>query len=355
MIEDIYQETRENMGKSIEDLNREFKKVRTGRASLSILDGIRVNYYGTPTPLNQMATLAVPESRLITIQPWDVSGIKEIEKAILKSDLGLTPSSDGKIVRIAIPPLTEERRKELVRVINKMSEEHKVAVRNIRRDANEMLKELKKEGDISEDEAFKAQDQVQKITDDHINLVEQALLWLAFSFYIKKRLVPFCVFVLFAASFKMTPTFFIILVLLSDDKNKYKLFVGSAGAFLTYLLIQYVILPDYFTGFVRNALAVVGESGRVVPSTLKFLGDIFKICPYIAIFSEHLVRSFNNIVFFRNGTIIVYSIFGNHIEPSVNQFLCLLNVTIIDQTFPCHHLVWRPSIGIIPLSCRALC
>jgi len=173
MIEDIYQETRENMGKSVEDLKREFKKVRTGRASLSILDGIRVNYYGTPTPLNQMATLAVPESRLITIQPWDVSGIKEIEKAILKSDLGLTPSSDGKIVRIAIPPLTEERRKELVRVINKMSEEHKVAVRNIRRDSNEMLKDLKKEGDISEDEAFKAQDQVQKITDDHINLVEQ--------------------------------------------------------------------------------------------------------------------------------------------------------------------------------------
>lgn len=173
MIEDIYQETRENMGKSVDDLKREFKRVRTGRASLSILDGIRVNYYGTPTPLNQMATLAVPESRLITIQPWDVSGIKEIEKAILKSDLGLTPSSDGKIVRIAIPPLTEERRKELVKVINKVSEEHKVAVRNIRRDANEMLKDLKKEGDISEDEAFKAQDQVQKITDDHINLVEQ--------------------------------------------------------------------------------------------------------------------------------------------------------------------------------------
>ena len=173
MIEDIYQETRENMGKSVDDLKREFKRVRTGRASLSILDGIRVNYYGTPTPLNQMATLAVPESRLITIQPWDVSGIKEIEKAILKSDLGLTPSSDGKIVRIAIPPLTEERRKGLVRVINKVSEEHKVAVRNIRRDANEMLKDLKKEGDISEDEAFKAQDQVQKITDDFINLVEQ--------------------------------------------------------------------------------------------------------------------------------------------------------------------------------------
>lgn len=173
MIEDIYQETRANMGKSIDDLKREFKRVRTGRASLSILDGIRVNYYGTPTPLNQMATLAVPESRLITIQPWDVSAIKEIEKAIMKSDLGLTPSSDGKIVRIAIPPLTEERRKDLVKVVNKMSEEHKVAVRNVRRDANEMLKDLKKEGDISEDEAFKAQDQVQKITDDHIKLVDQ--------------------------------------------------------------------------------------------------------------------------------------------------------------------------------------
>lgn len=173
MIEDIYQETRANMGKSIDDLKREFKRVRTGRASLSILDGIRVNYYGTPTPLNQMATLAVPESRLITIQPWDVSAIKEIEKAIMKSDLGLTPSSDGKIVRIAIPPLTEERRKDLVKVVNKMSEDHKVAVRNVRRDANEMLKELKKEGDISEDEAFRAQDQVQKITDDHIKLVDQ--------------------------------------------------------------------------------------------------------------------------------------------------------------------------------------
>ncbi|MFZ0612393.1 MAG: ribosome recycling factor [Desulfobacterales bacterium] len=173
MIEDIYQETRANMGKSIDDLKREFKRVRTGRASLSILDGIRVNYYGTPTPLNQMATLAVPESRLITIQPWDVSAIKEIEKAIMKSDLGLTPSSDGKIVRIAIPPLTEERRKDLVKVVNKMSEEHKVAVRNVRRDANEMLKDLKKDGDISEDESFKAQDQVQKITDEHIKLVDQ--------------------------------------------------------------------------------------------------------------------------------------------------------------------------------------
>ena len=173
MIEDIFQETRENMGKSVEALKREFKRVRTGRASLSILDGIRVDYYGTPTPLNQMATLAVPESRLITIQPWDTSVIKETEKAILKSDLGLTPSSDGKIIRIAIPPLTEDRRKELVKVVNKMSEEHKIAIRNVRRDSNEMLKDLKKEGDISEDEAFRAQEQIQKITDDSISLVDQ--------------------------------------------------------------------------------------------------------------------------------------------------------------------------------------
>ncbi len=172
MIESIYQETRDSMGKSIDALRNELNKVRTGRASLTILDGIRVDYYGTLTPLNQMATLSVPESRLIAIQPWDVSVIKEIEKAILKSDLGLTPSNDGKIIRISIPPLTEERRKELVKVINKISEDHKVAVRNIRRDSNELLKALKKDGDISEDDAFKAQDQVQKITDEHIKLID---------------------------------------------------------------------------------------------------------------------------------------------------------------------------------------
>ena len=173
MIDEIYRETGDNMAKSMTSLENEFKRIRTGRASLSILDGIRVDYYGTLTPLNQTASLSVPESRLISIQPWDVSVIKEIEKAILKSDLGLTPSSDGKIIRIAIPPLTEERRKELVKVINKMSEDHKVAVRNLRRDANDMIKELKKEGEISEDEAFKAQDQVQNITDEHIKLIDE--------------------------------------------------------------------------------------------------------------------------------------------------------------------------------------
>ena len=173
MIDDIYQETRESMSKSIEALKRELKRVRTGRASLSILDGIKVDYYGTLTPLNQMATLAVPESRLITIQPWDVSVIQDIEKAILKSDLGLTPANDGKILRISIPPLTEERRKELVKQVHKMCEDHKVSVRNARRDSNELLKSLKKDGDISEDEAFKAQDEVQNITDEYVKLIDE--------------------------------------------------------------------------------------------------------------------------------------------------------------------------------------
>ena len=172
MLEDIYQETQDNMEKVIGALKKELKRVRTGRASLSLLDGIKVDYYGTLTPVNQLATLAVPESRLITIQPWDATVIKEIEKAILKSDLGLTPSSDGKIVRISIPPLTEQRRKELVKVVNKICEEYKVQVRNTRRDANEMIKDLKKDSEISEDEAFKAQDKVQKKTDEFIKLVD---------------------------------------------------------------------------------------------------------------------------------------------------------------------------------------
>ncbi|MCP4105497.1 MAG: ribosome recycling factor [Desulfobacteraceae bacterium] len=172
MIEDIYQETKDRMDKSITALKNELKSVRTGRASLSLLDGVRVDYYGTPTLLNQMASLSVPESRLITIQPWDVTVIKEIEKAILKSDLGLTPSNDGKIIRISIPALTEQRRKELVKIVSKMCEEHKVAVRNIRRDSNDMLKGFKKDGDISEDDAFKAQDQVQKITDEYVKLID---------------------------------------------------------------------------------------------------------------------------------------------------------------------------------------
>lgn len=172
MLDSIYQDTRESMEKAVLALNKELQRIRTGRASLSILDGIRVDYYGTQTPLNQMATMAVPESRLITIQPWDVSVIKEIEKAILKSDLGLTPSNDGKLLRINIPPLTEERRKEIVKVVHKTCEEYKVSVRNTRRDANDLVKSLKKDGEISEDDAFKAQDEIQKITDKFVAAVD---------------------------------------------------------------------------------------------------------------------------------------------------------------------------------------
>lgn len=173
MIESIFQDTRESMEKSIVALKNELNRIRTGRASLSILDDIRVDYYGTLTPLNQMASLSVPESRLITIQPWDVSIIKEIEKTILKSDLGLTPSNDGKLMRISIPSLTEERRKQLVKVVQKRGEDHKIAVRNIRRDSNDLLKGLKKDGDIAEDDAFRAQDQVQKITDEHTKRMDE--------------------------------------------------------------------------------------------------------------------------------------------------------------------------------------
>ena len=170
----IYEETKDRMGKSITALKNELKRIRTGRASQALLDGIKVDYYGTMTPISQMASISVPESRLITIQPWDVSVIGNIEKAILKSDLGLTPANDGKIIRITIPPLTEERRKELVKIVSKTAEDYKIAIRNIRRDSNEQLKEFKKSGDISEDEAFKAQDQVQKITDEYIKLIDDA-------------------------------------------------------------------------------------------------------------------------------------------------------------------------------------
>ncbi len=173
MIEETLQETRDRMAKSISSLKTDLQRVRTGRASASLLDGIRVDYYGTPTPVSQMATVSVPESRLITIQPWDVTVIKALEKAILKSDLGLTPTSDGKMIRIAIPPLSEQRRKELAKVVHKTSEECKVALRNIRRVANELIKGFKKDGEISEDDAFKAQDQIQKITDEYIQRVDE--------------------------------------------------------------------------------------------------------------------------------------------------------------------------------------
>lgn len=175
MIASLHQETKERMGKTIEALKKEMQRVRTGRASATMLDSVKVDYYGTLTPLNQMASISVPESRLLTIQPWDASALKEIEKGILKANLGLTPSNDGKIIRISVPPLTEDRRKEIVKIVNKTCEEFRVAIRNIRRDSNDMLKGLKKDGDISEDEQFKAQDKVQTITDDHIKMVDDIM------------------------------------------------------------------------------------------------------------------------------------------------------------------------------------
>jgi len=175
MTPEVMDACRSEMKEAIEFLKREMGKVRTGRASPHLLDGIKVNYYGTPTPLNQLATISIPESRLIAIQPWDINSIGEIEKAIQKSGLGLNPSNDGKIIRITIPALTEERRKELAKVVRKLAEEGKIQVRNARRDANEMLKSLKKDKEISEDEMFRAQDEVQKITDEFIKKVDELL------------------------------------------------------------------------------------------------------------------------------------------------------------------------------------
>ncbi len=175
MKDKIFNELKDDMEKTIQTLEKSFSKVRTGRASLSLLDGIKVEYYGTPTPLNQVANLSVPESRLITISPWDSTIIGAIEKAIQKSDLGLMPSNDGKIIRISIPVLTEERRRDLVKVVKKMTEEAKVKLRNARRDANEKFKVLKKDNKISEDEMFTFQDEVQKKTDKSIEKTDTIL------------------------------------------------------------------------------------------------------------------------------------------------------------------------------------
>jgi len=168
MDEDAIAKARAAMEKAIEALKKDFTKVRTGRASVSLLDDIRIDYYGTPTPLNQVGTLTVPEPRLITIQPWEKKLIPEIEKAIMKSDLGLNPASDGNLVRIAIPSLTEERRKEMVKVIKRMAEETKIAIRNARRDANETLKKLEKEKEISEDDLKRGEKEVQELTDSFV-------------------------------------------------------------------------------------------------------------------------------------------------------------------------------------------
>ena len=175
MDDKTFAETVAKMEKTLSSLKTDMNKIRTGRASLALFDDIRVDYYGTPTPLNQMATLSVPEPRLITIQPGDLSVIGEIEKAILKSELGVTPANDGKIIRINIPRLTEERRKELVKVVRKMAEGGKVAVRNIRREANDQLKGLEKNKKISQDQLHQWMEKVQKSTDQYIEKVDAVL------------------------------------------------------------------------------------------------------------------------------------------------------------------------------------
>ena len=164
-MEAIKKAAKERMDKALTSLDREFAKLRTGRASAALFDGIKDDYYGTMTPLGQLATVAVPDSRTITIQPWDRGAFGAVEKAILKSDLGLNPVNDGKILRVTIPPLTEERRKELVKSAKKYTEESKVAIRNVRRDANDALKKLEKEKQITEDEFKRAQEDTQKLTD----------------------------------------------------------------------------------------------------------------------------------------------------------------------------------------------
>ncbi len=172
MKEKILEDMKRKMNKVLEVMAQDLSRVRTGRASVALLEGIKVEAYDTSMPLSQVASLAAPEPRLLTVQPWDPTLLTDIEKAILKSDLGLTPANDGKLIRLPIPVLTTERRKELVKVVKKMGEESKVALRNVRREGNDRFKDLKKDKQISEDEAHRAQDEVQKITDDFIKKVD---------------------------------------------------------------------------------------------------------------------------------------------------------------------------------------
>jgi len=171
----LVKDTSARMERSIEAFRKELGKVRTGRASFSLLDGVKVDYYGTPTPLQQVGTLSVPESRLITVTPWDTKMIGPIEKAIQGSGLGLNPASDGKVVRIPIPPLTEERRKELAKMVRKMAEDARIAVRNVRREAIEKLKDREKKKEISEDDVKRGQERIQKETDAHVKKVDEIL------------------------------------------------------------------------------------------------------------------------------------------------------------------------------------
>src|SRR5437667_5581194 len=175
MVDDLIQDAVRRMDRSIETTHGEFNGVRTGRASAALLDRIQIDYYGQKTPLKQLATINVPEPRLLTIQPFDPTSIKAIEKAILESDLGLQPSNDGKLIRLPVPQLTEERRKELVKVVGHMAEEHRVAVREVRRDAMRHLQELVKKGDVGEDDERRSEQEVQRLTDAHTKTIDELL------------------------------------------------------------------------------------------------------------------------------------------------------------------------------------
>lgn len=175
MIETVKLDAEERMQKTVEALRKDYGSIRTGKANPSLLDKVVVDYYGVPTPINQMANISVPEARMIMIQPWDKSSVPSIEKAIMKSDLGLNPSSDGNVIRLVLPQLTQESRKELVKKVKKKAEDAKVAVRNIRRDANEELKSAEKSKEITEDESKNAQDDIQKLTDKYVAELEKVL------------------------------------------------------------------------------------------------------------------------------------------------------------------------------------
>ena len=175
MIEELIQDAKRRMDRSIEATRAEFNAVRTGRASAALLDRVEIDYYGQRTPLRQLATINVPEPRLLTIQPFDPSSLKSIERAIQESDLGLTPSNDGKVIRLPIPQLTEERRKELVRLVRQRAEDGRVAVRNVRRDVIHHLKDLATKGEIGDDEERRAEDHVQKLTDEHTRAIDDLL------------------------------------------------------------------------------------------------------------------------------------------------------------------------------------
>jgi ribosome recycling factor len=174
-VEDLMQDAQRRMDKSVDHARSEFNTVRTGRASAAILDRVEIDYYGTPTPLKQLATINVPEPRMLTIQPFDPGSVKGIEKAIMESDLGLTPSNDGKLIRLPIPQLTEERRKEMVKVVRGLAEHHRVAVRDVRRDVMKQLKDLVDNGDVGADEEHRGEERLQKLTDDHTKQIDELL------------------------------------------------------------------------------------------------------------------------------------------------------------------------------------